>query len=241
MQTAIIVPCYNESNRLDLHSFGEFIERNENYYFHFVNDGSEDNTQDVLTQFQKKFTKNVFILALNSNFGKAEAVRRGVLEAHSLCTYELIGFLDADLATPLEELHLLKKPFVDKDIAIVIGSRIKRLGATIQRSSKRHYLGRIFATISSVLLKLPVYDTQCGAKLFRACTINILFDQPFTSKWLFDVEILSRFKSASEFNNSKIEEVPLRQWIAKDGTKIKLKDFLQVPWELYKIQKGLTK
>ena len=82
----------------------------------------------------------------------------------------------------------------DPDVEIVIGSRVQMLGRDTRHNWRRHYLGRVAATAVSVMLRLRVYDTQCGAKLFRAgATVGRVFLQPFLTRWIFDVEILSRW------------------------------------------------
>src|SRR5690606_29745873 len=122
---------------------------------------------------------------------------------------------------------------------IVLGSRVLRLGAVIQRSALRHYLGRIFATIASNILDIKVYDSQCGAKLFEVNMAEVLFQKPFISKWLFDLELLYRLKlnSPDQFFNNTLE-VPLRHWEEKGDSKIKITDFLTAPFELLKIKRN---
>jgi hypothetical protein len=169
-------------------------------------------------------------LALEHNQGKAEAVRRGVLDALSRRP-DAVGFWDADLATPLSELP----GFVDllqsrPDVDIVMGSRVKLMGRTIERHGWRHYLGRLFATAASLVLDLPVYDTQCGAKLFRATPLLArVFEEPFRARWVFDVEILARFMQLDprgpDHLATALYELPLRTWIDVHGSKVRPIDF----------------
>jgi dolichyl-phosphate beta-glucosyltransferase len=239
IEILIIVPCYNEELRLPLDKFEEFISNYSNIFFLFVNDGSKDNTSELLSASVQKNSSNFFLLDLAKNCGKAEAVRHGMLEGLNQDRYDYIGFIDADLATPLEEIPYLISyaNFFSKDKLFIFGSRIKLLGLEIERSTIRHYFGRISATGASICLSLPVYDTQCGIKLFHKNIIYKLFESPFSSRWLFDVEIFFRLKSLfTEIEFFKILiEVPLRKWREIPGTKIKLLDICRVPFELLKI------
>src|SRR5437762_2862299 len=84
------------------------------------------------------------------------------------------------------------------DVSFVFVDRVKLLGRNIQRSLIRHYCGRVFATVASLALGVDVYDTQCGAKIFRATPeMRQIFATPFRSQWIFDVEILSRYLAAN--------------------------------------------
>lgn len=165
----IIIPCYNEFNRLNTKEFSSFLskEKNQHISFLFVNDGSQDNTIDLLKELASKFEKVSFI-NLEKNVGKAEAIRQGVLHSKNQ-QFDYIGYFDADLAAPLDEIINLSKTIKDEDRPyIILGTRVKLLGNTqIKRKIYRHFIGRIFATIVSFILKIQVYDTQCGAKLIR--------------------------------------------------------------------------
>ena len=151
----------------------------------------------LLQSLQAADPNKFSVLSLPQNQGKAEAVRRGVLTAIE-SQPDYVGFWDADLATPLRAIP----QFVDlaesrPDLEMIMGSRVKLLGRNIERRRSRHYLGRVFATAVSTILGLDVYDTQCGAKLFRATPfIGALFQQPFLSRWIFDVEIIARLIQA---------------------------------------------
>ena len=107
MKVAIIIPCYNEADRLDANKFTEYLLQNTHVHFYFIDDGSTDNTIIILNGIISKFSNNVTILRNESNKGKAESVRLGVIESIAM-NPDYIGYLDADLATPIEEIdHLL--------------------------------------------------------------------------------------------------------------------------------------
>lgn len=221
-----------------MEEFRSYFLQHENMHFIFVNDGSTDHTQDRLQLLQQGFEAQVSIHTLAENQGKAEAVRQGMQAAYLKKVYDYIGYFDADLATPLTEIDyfydMCYQSFTHK---LIIGSRIKRMGANIERSPVRHYLGRIFSTFASLILGLPVYDTQCGAKFFEQSLVPILCSQPFLSKWLFDVELFARAKKVlgeKEIYQQTIE-IPLSTWIEKGDSRIKWTDLIQVPLQLWKI------
>jgi glycosyltransferase involved in cell wall biosynthesis len=161
-----------------------------------VSDGSSDDTLALLETLAASNPTHFAALNLMKNGGKAEAIRQGVLRA-AVNQPDFIGFWDADLATPLDEI----RGFVDvlnrrPEIAIVIGSRMPLLGHDIQRRPIRRLLGRLFSRVTSLVLGVHVRDTQCGAKLFRATPEMLAtFSQPFGSRWIFDVELLARMIS----------------------------------------------
>jgi hypothetical protein len=172
---------------------------------------------------------------LPHNVGKAGAVQRGILAALQTDP-ELVGYWDADLSTPLDAVQ----EFIDvldtnPQVEIVMGARVKLLGRRINRYASRHYFGRAFATAASLALDLPVYDTQCGAKIFRANpSIRQAFSAPFRSKWIFDVEILARYIAATgrAAAGSRIYELPLRVWTDVPGSKVTARDALRAFWDL---------
>lgn len=236
-KTKIVIPCYNESARLNLNVFEHFLKQETEIDFLFVNDGSTDTTYELLQSFQQNHSNRVSVLNLKLNSGKAEAVRQGVIEACKCEEYEVVGFWDADLATPLSEIpHFLS--MMKQQTCIALGSRMKRLGADIQRRRLRHLLGRVFSTFSSIILKLPVYDTQCGAKLFKT-SLKGLFEDRFMTSWLFDIELLARYRNQFGVNKAleTIIEVPVNTWAEVGGSKLKLKHMIKVPFELIRIHK----
>lgn len=236
MQTTIIVPCYNEEKRLRVDAFLFFVKKNSNVRFIFVNDGSQDRTAEVLKILVAQ-NECFSVLNLQHNVGKSEAVRQGTLYAKKHFQSDYIGFWDADLAAPLAEIEGFIECLQENNYRMVIGCRLARPGANVRRKNSRHYLGRIFVTIASLVLKFKVYDTQCGAKIFKTDIISTLFEKPFVSHWLFDVELLARYIETfgSEDAAKNIYEYPLSSWKDVSGSSIKIMDFFIAPIELWKI------
>jgi glycosyltransferase involved in cell wall biosynthesis len=222
---------------MPVEDYRSFLAEHENIDILFVNDGSTDGTQALLSVIQKEHPATVQILSLKKNAGKAEAVRRGILEALQKERYAHVAYFDADLATPLTQVFPLHEALLNNGTRMSFGSRVKRLGVEVERNALRHYVGRIFATEASILLGLPVYDTQCGAKMFSTDLAAKLFHAPFLSRWFFDVEIFFRLKGycRGDTLGKYVIEVPLGIWIEKGDTKIRWTDFLCAPLELLRI------
>jgi glycosyltransferase involved in cell wall biosynthesis len=229
----IVIPCYNEEKRLPVEAFENYLETHL-ISFCFVDDGSTDNTFLVLEKLRSKFSEKVIVIKNISNIGKAESVRKGINYALKFKDFEYVGYFDADLATPLSEInHLLQFLVASNNYAFALGSRILRLGVKIERYPSRHYVGRVFATFASIVLKLPVYDTQCGAKIFKSDLARNIFEKPFISKWLFDIELIARTKKKYPIN--VFIEIPLNEWVEIGDTKIKFLDVMKFPFDLIKI------
>jgi dolichyl-phosphate beta-glucosyltransferase len=233
VRTLTVIPAYNEETRLDKNAFIDALQNSKTLGVLFVDDGSKDNTARVLREIVALEPKRCAAIRLMKNAGKAEAVRAGMLVALSTRA-QFVGYLDADLATPFSELHRLEEALLVSDERLLaMGSRVKLLGTEIHRLPARHYLGRVFATVASATLSLPVYDTQCGAKLFRRSEdVQALFAQPFDSRWIFDIEILARLIRLNRQLQHpearvlrQIVEVPLTKWRDVTGSKVKAGDF----------------
>lgn len=234
----IVVPCYNEARRLDVGAFQGYVEEGHAQQFLFVDDGSTDGTASILQELRDSAPKKFDFISLAKNSGKAEAVRQGILKALD-DRPDFVGYWDADLSTPLGEIpgfcELLQR---EHHLQMVLGSRVKLMGRNIQRRIVRHYPGRVFATLVSMALRLPIYDTQCGAKLFRVSPeIGSLFEAPFRSNWVFDVELIARFLCARRISGGPppeqtIYEKPLDEWRDVAGSKVKLRDCVIALFEL---------
>ena len=200
-----------------------------------MDDGSRDGTPAILAEIASGGGTRVSVLTLPGNVGKARAVQRGVLAALEEQP-EFVGYWDADLSTPLSELQA----FIDvldahPSVDIVMGARVKMLGRRIERSGFRHYAGRLFATAASLALRIAVYDTQCGAKIFRANQeVRQAFVLPFRSQWVMDVELLARYIALVRpaGASSRICEVPLQTWTDVPGSKIRMGSAVRALWDL---------
>jgi dolichyl-phosphate beta-glucosyltransferase len=238
----LVVPCYNEAARLDVQTFRSFLATGTRTCLLFVDDGSGDNTLDVLRQLCDGYEDRAEVLHRDRNSGKADAVRHGVLHALNQHQINLVGYWDADLATPLDTMASFRAVLIERPgLEMIFGSRVKLLGRHVERRAVRHYLGRVFATVVSVMLRMPIYDTQCGAKLFRVTPeLRQVFSQPFASKWVFDVEILARFLKLYNGDTKRLEQViyeyPLETWVDVAGSKVRATDFFTAFIDIAKIK-----
>jgi glycosyltransferase involved in cell wall biosynthesis len=223
----MVVPCYNEQFRLEIGVLQAFA-RAGGMRLLFVDDGSVDNTAEVLADLAACCPSGaVEVLQLPSNLGKGEAVRAGLRDAITWGS-EIVGYFDADLSTPPSEVQRLVAALAGRpDLDVVIGSRIARLGSTIERTARRHLLGRLFATMASVALGCKVYDTQCGAKVFRVTpALTVALQRSFRSAWAFDVELLGRLltggPSVPPVGVLAMVELPLNEWTETGGSHLRV-------------------
>ncbi|MHC4552240.1 MAG: glycosyltransferase [Planctomycetota bacterium] len=218
----LIIPCFNEADRLPETAITTFLQSHPDLSILLVNNGSTDATEDVIKQIQQKNPQQVTTMTLSENRGKCECVRQGILALLEQSSAEWLGFWDADMATDLEELDRLPA-FASDSTQMVLCSRVRRLGAVIDRYRLRFYLSRIAATIISLVTKLPVYDSQCGAKLVHRSVAKAIFEKPFLSQWLFDVEMLLRLKALNPgvgIDDTAVE-VSVMKWQDVPGSKLR--------------------
>jgi glycosyltransferase involved in cell wall biosynthesis len=224
LRVVLVVPCYNERARLDVSEFERVLQTRKELGFVFVDDGSTDGTLHLVERFERADDRCA-VLALPKNVGKAEAVRAGLRLALA-GSAEYVGYWDADLATPLDVVGSFVAVLDERaQCQAVLGARVRLLGRRIERRAARHYLGRVFATAASVALKMPVYDTQCGAKLFRASPhLHAVLSTPFLSRWAFDVELIGRLREALGTGDVDEDfcELPLLAWRDVPGSKLRL-------------------
>ena len=254
--TTIVIPCYNEAERLRTDEFLAFARREHDTQLLFVNDASTDDTSGVIRSMRRLCPDRIDVVDMPVNVGKAEAVRRG-MQIGCTSGSRFVGFWDADLATPLDHVAMFKEVMEDKsEVDMVFGARVGLLGRDIRRSMKRHYLGRVFATVASITLGLGVYDTQCGSKLFRVDDrgdLETVISMPFHTRWVFDCEMIGRFSALRRSRvrggvrkwgkvddgdmSGSIYEYPLHRWEDVGGSKVKSSDVIKMAWGLMQVRR----
>ncbi|EDP96723.1 response regulator [Kordia algicida OT-1] len=233
----VVIPCYNEAERLLSKEFTDFVDRNSGYRLCFVNDGSKDATLEVLHDLRKGREDFITVYDCEQNGGKAEAVRLGMLHMAQQEDLDYIGFLDADLSTDLADFDDLVSTIENSDFKIVSGSRISRMGANITKESARKVISLTINLIIRTILSMNFKDTQCGAKIFHKDVIHLAFDKKFITKWLFDVEIFMRMRKHFGLDAARAMmcEKPLKRWIHADGSKLSMKDSIKIIGQLGQI------
>jgi glycosyltransferase involved in cell wall biosynthesis len=238
----LVVPCFNEAKRLDqsrILSYTSTLQCN----VLLVNDASTDTTQNLIDEIVRSSNGTIHSLLMARNSGKAEAVRTGMQRAISHEATE-VGYTDADGAVGEYDLAQIFSALTETPSRIgVVGSRVALLGRSIDRTTMRHFTGRVFATFASIILQQPIYDTQCGAKAFTASKqLQSSLSRPFVSRWGFDVELLGRmFIEIAKDGNGHIIELPLQQWHDVSGSKIGVFAGIKTLLELLPIRRSLRR
>ncbi len=245
IRTNIVVPCFNEELRLPAARFVEFLRANPDVSMLFVNDGSGDNTAAVLEELAAQAPGQAAVLNLPANLGKGEAVRAGMGQLLSEQPQvgaaggkALLGYWDADLAIPLADILRFRDILrAEPDAGIVLAARLPELGTRLRDSRRRRLFRRLFAALVRAGFGLRVRDTQCGAKLMRASLAGEVFAAPFSTKWLFDVEILARLaaRHGSQAAATLIREEPLAECLNPENSRLTGAYILRVPLDLLRI------
>lgn len=233
----VVIPCYNEEDRLLSKEFLDFIDSNLGYHLCFVNDGSKDKTLEVLHKLREGRDDFISVYNCEVNGGKGEAVRQGMLHLIQDKQLDYIGYLDADLSTDFKDFDDLVKTIDGSDFKIVSGSRISRMGADITKESARKIISMTINLIIRTILGMDFKDTQCGAKIIHRDLVEKVFKDKFITRWLFDVEIFKRMGNLYGKKEAikMICEQPLKRWIHADGSKLSMKDSFKIVGQLFQI------
>jgi glycosyltransferase involved in cell wall biosynthesis len=235
--TSIIVPCFNEAGRLgaSLEKKSELLKNNYLINIIFVNDGSIDNTEEILNQYLldsniASRNSQIRIVNLRSNQGKGRAVYRGI----QLSDAEIICFVDADFPINIEDLNtIITTSF--KQRALVCSSRyLETSNITITQPKRRIIASKIFRTIIKYYAKVPIKDTQCGIKAFPKEYVSDIASNMKISGFAFDLELILRAQQA----NIKIVEQAIT-WTNGEGSSVNIfKDSLQMLRDVHKLKKS---
>jgi len=233
----LILPCYNEEQRLPLGQCEEFLRAHPSARLCFVDDGSRDGTRAMLAAFCARHPGAAKVLALPENWGKAGAVRAGMLDfLADASAGEYAAFWDADLATPLGESPRFMEILETRPgLRCVAGSRKAQENAKIERNPLRLAVAGVVARLIRGCLRLPIRDTQCGAKMFRRAEVAGLFGEPFFSRWIFDVEIFKRLRVDKHSCAAAVCELPLAEWRDVAGSKLKFYHGVKIMLDLARI------
>ena len=243
---SVVIPAYNEGARLPAfveqlaHSclahptpVLEFIVSDDGSTSEHVRQEREsvERAQERLAGTPHRFR----FRTAERNGGKGTAIRAGWHEADARA--EWWGFLDADGAVSAPEFSRLARLAASSPaLDVVVGSRVQMAGRRVERSLFRHLQGRIFATLTDLQFHLGFYDTQCGAKLFRASLLRPLLDQLREDRWLLDVELLVRMRE----QGARALEVPI-DWADAGDSKVRFGvDAARMFWGLRKMRRRMA-
>jgi len=224
---SVIIPVYNESKRIPLTLIDVDRRLSSADYSSeilVVNDGSTDNTIEVVSKFLP-MVKNLRIIDNKENHGKGFVVRQGMLEAKG--TLRL--FMDADNSTSVDQVGKML-PYFKEGYEVVIGSRdIKGAELVPPQPFYKRILGNIGNIIIQTLLLPGLWDTQCGFKCFSEEAADKVFGQIKINRWGFDVEALSVAKRMGY----RIKEIPVR-WVNNLESKVKLSGYVSSLWDVFR-------
>jgi glycosyltransferase involved in cell wall biosynthesis len=230
LRYSIVIPAYNESRRIvpTLEKVLAYIAQQRwDAELIVVNDGSRDDTADIVRRFAEK-NPTIRLIENPGNRGKGYSVRNGMLHAQG----ELLLFSDADLSSPIEEAVKLFK-VIEEGADVAIGSRWLRAELQTERQPfYRQLFGRVYNLILRVVLGLKFKDTQCGFKAFTRRAAQAVFPRQRIERWGFDPELIF----LAQRQQLKVVEVPVK-WAHDDrGTISPLRDGTRMFLEVMKIR-----
>ena len=243
-RTLLVIPHYNDTKRLEPFLQG-LVECLPPYFSILISDdGSHPAEREGLSELiRRSISENngnrplvLQPIFIDKNTGKGGAVRRG-WDQSTNGEYSIVAFVDADGSVSAGEIMRSEKYLRDniESLDALFGSRIKMLGKSLKRSVKRHISGRVFATLVSVIGKVPAYDTQCGLKILKRDTFQSIRPDLETDGFAFDVEVCLLLLK----QGYKLEEFPI-SWHDTPGSKVSLiYDSIRMGVEVFRISKRI--
>lgn len=245
LRAFVVVPAFNEAGRLrrlleELADAPESGAAGLDVHYCVVDDGSRPEqfeAEDALVR-GCGLGDRIRMVRLDANRGKGLAIRAG-FDIGLAEGFDYLGFIDADGAVPVRELHraLLHLVTAGREAGVtgVIGSRVQLLGRSVERTALRHYSGRVFATFVSLWFGEAIYDTQCGLKVFEREALKRHLDAPEDARWVWDTQLLLAMLRGGE----RIHELPV-DWRETGESKVSLvRDPLAMIWSLVRFRRRL--
>ncbi|MEX0870098.1 MAG: dolichyl-phosphate beta-glucosyltransferase [Candidatus Spechtbacterales bacterium] len=236
IKLSVIIPAYNESKRIGetLLDIDKYLSRQDySYEILVVNDGSTDNTVEVVTSY-KKLVSNLSVINNSENHGKGYVVRKGMLEAQG--EYRL--FTDADGSTSIDHLEKIWPLAEDHDV--VIGSRDSRDAKGAKQAVPQPLMKRLLGDVGNILIQIfgvrGVWDTQNGFKVFKSEAAQIIFSKTVINGWGFDIEALALARKLKY----KIGIIPV-YWVNDPESHVTLGGYIKTFVELFKIRLNLMR
>ncbi|MBS3155651.1 glycosyltransferase family 2 protein [Candidatus Woesearchaeota archaeon] len=216
---SIIIPAYNEEERIPktLNSYLDYLKGKINFEILVIINGCTDNTLEVVKKIAQKNKEIKYV-----DIGKVASKGIAVTEGFKLADSELIGFVDADLATPPNAFYDLVKNIENYD-AVIASRWMKNSKINKSQPLTRIIAGRSFNILVNLLFNLKLKDTQCGAKLFKKTALKDILADIGKTRWAFDVDVLYLLKR----KNYKTKEIPT-EWSEPGGSHVKIKTVIEM-------------
>ena len=216
---SIIIPAYNEEERITktLNSYLDYLKGKINFEIIVIINGCTDNTLEVVKKIAQKNKEIKYV-----DIGKVASKGIAVTEGFKLADSELIGFVDADLATPPNAFYDLVKNIENYD-AVIASRWMKNSKINKSQPLTRIIAGRSFNILVNLLFNLKLKDTQCGAKLFKKTALKDILADIGKTRWAFDVDVLYLLKR----KNYKTKEIPT-EWSEPGGSHVKIKTVIEM-------------
>jgi len=220
---SIVIPVYNESNRIISTLRDVFLKISfftPDFEIIVVDDGSIDDTLNrIQREFSEEIEKSILKCVRLRHQGKGLAVKNGMLVSQK----DWVLFMDADNSASINNLNRFL-PFI-KQYEIIIGSRATKDRSLIRRDRwYRKIMGTIFNFIVRIIIKINYSDTQCGFKLFAAPCVQLIFKNIEERGFAFDIEVLSFAK----LYNIQVKEVGIN-WANSNHSSVSL---VLDPWRM---------
>lgn len=224
---SIVIPAHNEEKRIGptLEAYGQYFhekakEKKLDWEIIVVINNTQDRTPEIVKKYSKKY-KGIRVIEFVQG-GKGFAIIEGFKEALKNKKAELIGFVDADMATSPEAFYDLIKNINDYDG--IIASRWKKGSKVVEKKSIiRKLYSEVFNFLVRSILLLNYKDTQCGAKLFKREALEEIISELGLTKWAFDIDLLYKMKR----HKFKVSETTT-YWEDKAGSHITFRAPIQM-------------